>query len=370
MSLFSETKSSIISSQLNSCSTMNVQSMNARDLNTDTMSTKTIVVTQTLQVDAPVTVNGKTLVTQGQISIGGTFSDVFLSSDGLTYTLTSNPNTAPVHLFDGQINAVAGDSQKWIAVENNAPVMGISYTGYSWEAHPSPPPDGCVSVSYLNNLWHCGTVDGLYYSTDGLTWTQTTGSNVGSSVRSIAYAQGKWVATGNGIPSQAYSLDGIKWFPGQGSNLTFGGFSVAGNENVFVANGYGDPALMVISSDGITWTAPQTPPASTFGYSVASNTAGDMIVAIGEQTAPGGSVHYSTNGSVWTNAGVANFRGNVVAFDGVKFVIGGLNQAGNQVRVGISYDGIHWFTNDINVAVGERINCIGVNSSRGFVTLN
>ena len=85
------------------------------------------------------------------------------------------------------------------------------------------------AIVYANDLWVVGSNSGygLYYSTDGKTWTQ---SNVTSGhLKNIVYANGLWVA-GCGIDKGLYySTDGKTWTH---SNITSGNF-----KNIVYANG-------------------------------------------------------------------------------------------------------------------------------------
>ena len=75
---------------------------------------------------------------------------------------------------------------------------------------------GFMSVYYANGVWvaGCTGTKGLYYSTDGMTWTQSNVTSVTGN--SVYYANGIWVAgSGKGL---YYSTDGMTWTQ---SNVTY-----------------------------------------------------------------------------------------------------------------------------------------------------
>jgi hypothetical protein len=383
MSLLSETNSTVFSS-----AQLNTNTINAGVVITEGLAAQMAVLhdltttnlASTNLASTAIELSGKTVVLQSQIVAGGSQGDVVFSTDGINFVTVSAPNNPapnPDALFKGSVNDVAADGEKWIAVANQAlgvgPIMGISYNGYGWAAHPSPPGplNTLTTVAYLNNLWLCGGQDSsMFYSLDGFTWTACTGQSVGSYVKSFAYGQGKWVVVGSpgfsGV-TQAYSLDGISWTPAQGLYFTgAGGFKVASSATLFVAYGndnYG-ASMMRVSTDGITWGLANTPPPTSFGYSVAVNASGTMWVSSGELAR----LYYSTDGLNWINSNFTNVAAAQLIWDGVKFVAVGQVVAPTNKDTAISYDGIHWSL--INVFMNERAACITINPKRGNLALD
>lgn len=379
MSLLSETKTTVVSSEQ-----LTTGTITAGVVKTEGLSAQVAVlddVTATNLVSTGIELSGSKVVLQSQIVAGGSQGDVVFSTDGINFVTVSPPNNPapnPNAVFKGSVNGVAADGQKWIAVANQAlgvgPIMGISYNGYGWAAHPSPPAPAIplttlTAVAYLNNLWLCGGTDGvMFYSHDGFTWTACAGEGVGSFVKGFAYAQGKWVAVGapgvSGV-TQAYSLDGITWTPGQGLYFTGSANSVASSETLFVVYGFDNAGanFMRVSTDGITWALATTPPPTTFGYSVAVNALGTVWVSSGE----GARLYYSTDGLNWTNTGFTAVTSGQLTWDGVKFVVVGQIVAPDNKDTAISYDGVHWSL--INVFMNERASCITSNPKRGNLAL-
>ena len=95
------------------------------------------------------------------------------------------------------------------------------------------------TVYNANGIWVAGSNStGLYYSTDGKTWTQ---SNITSGRFTTVYnANGIWVAGGSNT-GLYYSTDGKTWTQ---SNITSGRFLTVYNANgIWVAGGDSDIGL-------------------------------------------------------------------------------------------------------------------------------
>lgn len=77
-----------------------------------------------------------------------------------------------------------------------------------WYTATMDVPSGFNCVHNGNGLWVAGAIDnGLYYSQDGMTWTQSAMKT--GSFTTVHYAEGMWIAgSANGT---YYSEDGINW---------------------------------------------------------------------------------------------------------------------------------------------------------------
>ena len=145
-----------------------------------------------------------------------------LDSVGKTWT-QSNGTIAEA---DDEFNSVYYGNNTWVA----ASINGLYYStdGKSW-TQSNITSVRFNSVYYGNNIWVAGGYYyGLYYSTDGKTWTQSNvTSGYFSSVYSVYYGNGLWVSgSNNGL---YYSIDGKNWTL---SNVTSGNFS-----SVYYGNG-------------------------------------------------------------------------------------------------------------------------------------
>ena len=82
------------------------------------------------------------------------------------------------------------------------------------------------SIVYANGIW-VGSGIGIYYSTDGKTWTQ---SNITSGYYNFVNANGIWVGYRYNY-GFIYSTDGKTWTQ---SNITSGGSTVAYGNGIWV----------------------------------------------------------------------------------------------------------------------------------------
>lgn len=187
--------------------------------------------------------------------------------------------------------------------------------------------DGLYVVSMSGN--------GLYYSTDGMTWTQGNIKDV--TFCCFAYHDGLWLAGGQGNGGIYYSTDGKTWAQSNLKdpwvyNITYGnGIWVAGT------SGSG----IYYSTDGKTWT--QSNITSRYVYGVAYGV--DLWVATGF----GDGLIYSTDGKTWINSN--NTSG---VFESVAYG-NGIWVAGSYINDAIYYstDGKNW--NKSNITSGTTI---------------
>lgn len=141
----------------------------------------------------------------------------------------------------------------------------------------------------------------MMYTTDGENWVSvplygnTPTSTVGTSATmyDITYGNGKYVAVGaSGV--SAVSTDLLSWTStasaGYGTASTVV-FCTTGSLNRFIAS---TTTGTYYSTDGLTWTVGQSAAATV--YSVATNTGGTTLVAVGNLA-----VYTSTDGATWTN---------------------------------------------------------------------
>ena len=158
------------------------------------------------------------------------------------------------------------------------------------------------SIYYGNNIWVAGSNNnGLYYSTDGKTWTQSNITNI--SFYSVYYSNNIWVACSRDYSSGSnkglyYSLDGKTWTQ---SNITSGYFNdVYYGNNIWVAGSNSNGGLYY-STDGKTWTQSKI----TSGYFECVYY--DNIWTTGD--------YYSTDGKTWTQSNIPNIYSYNISYD-------------------------------------------------------
>ena len=141
------------------------------------------------------------------------------------------------------------------------------------------------SVYYANGIWVAGSTggNGLYWSTDGKTWTQGLSSGY---FYAVYYANGIWVAGGSS--GLYWSIDGKTWTQGL-SSVTFRCVYCAGG--IWVAGSGNSDDGLYWSTDGKTWTQGLS---SGYFYCVYY---GDGIWVAGNG---GNGLYWSTDGKTWT----------------------------------------------------------------------
>ena len=225
---------------------------------------------------------------------------------GLVYT--------PDHLAWEQSNIISGN------------VSHVTYKGGYFVA--------CIDSTGTDNN-KAGS--GLYYSTDGKTWTQCTyNSTVMNQAFSYAYAGGwgtQWVACGtqssliSGSGGLWYSSWGKEWYR---SNITTGSFKkcYAAND-MWVAVG----SNIYYSEDaGHTWTV----------TNVGNQDFSDVKYANGKWIAlSNNGVYYSTDGKTWTKGNLPAIYTTECAYGGGVWIAGGYSFA-NIKTLYYSTDGINW----------------------------
>jgi hypothetical protein len=202
------------------------------------------------------------------------------------------------------------------------------------------PFEGKVSVG--NNMFvMVNNGNKAAYSTDCITWTQTTMPSSGDWLKPV-YANGKWVALMDQSTDAAYSTDGITWT--QTTMPSSGGWRTpVYGVNMFVAYKLYSSTI-AYSTDGITWTQVDTP--SQFINIIYGNN-----VFVG---CPRGSSQaiYSTDGINWTSsdtgAQTGNYPGNYI---NSKFIA--IAKGGNTMIH--STDGINWQTATIPFSADSTI---------------
>ena len=179
------------------------------------------------------------------------------------------------------------------------------------------------------------------YSTDnGGTWTNSSNATYDAfSWYSVAFGNGRFVALSNGAPYALYSSNGITWTQTTAFNVGKTWNAVSYVNGLFVAvngatdNGTGGQQLIsrvATSPDGITWTnryAPDNVALTGITYGAG------IFVALGN-TGTGNRTITSTDGITWTSRPSANdsVGWRQIAYGNGIFVAVGINGAsGNRV---------------------------------------
>jgi hypothetical protein len=227
---------------------------------------------------------------------------------------------------------------------NDAPFVAVvtdgstnsaySTDGITWTQTTLPTSASWTSVTYGDGKFVAVAFynTAAAYSTDGITWTQTT-LPTSAGWTSVTYGDGKFVAVATFYTTTAaYSTDGITWtqttLPTSASwqSVTYG-------DGKFVAVAYYIAAAAAYSTDGITWTQTTLPTSAPWR----SVTYGDgKFVAVARDTT---AAAHSTDGITWTQSTMPTSASwQSVTYGDGKFVA----VAFNSDTAAYSTDGITW----------------------------
>ncbi len=181
-------------------------------------------------------------------------ANIWYSSDGQSWNYSPG---SPFPGGDGSGYSVAYDgSGKWVAVgDGNYSGNNILYStnGINWTAASGSPFGGYggigKSVAYRGGKWVAvgdgnGSGNNIWYSSDGQSWTAATATASGPIFgtgygygNSVVFANGKWVALGNGYSTKNvwYSTNGITWTAASGFPFSYpyGKYVPTGNSVVY-----------------------------------------------------------------------------------------------------------------------------------------
>jgi len=230
--------------------------------------------------------NNKMWIIGGRSSSGSFdtyMNDVWYSSDSIIWTKTISPVSFPAR--EGHIS-LAYDNKIWVigGFYNNSVYMNdvwCSTDGFMWAQVTSSAAfsrrRGLTGVIFDNKMWVIGGyssvgssqtyMNDVWYSTDGVTWTQATTSadfpaRYGHT--SVVYNDKMWVIGGCSGSSVYrndvwYSSDGVTWIKAT-DNAEFypraNHTSVVYNDKIWVMGGYYGGEYMSdvwYSSDGVIW---------------------------------------------------------------------------------------------------------------------
>ena len=178
---------------------------------------------------------------------------------------------------------------------------------------------------YLNGIWVAGSDNhGVWWSEDGKTWTAGTG-NTGATVFDVAFANNLYVsATSNGV---WWSTDGKAWTAGTGAT-SVGGHNIVYKNNLFVMSSSSGTWW---STDGKAWSQGTSITGNIYTVAYGSG----IFIAVGTT-----SCWWSTDGKAWTQTSTTDIQS--YSFENVYYA-NGLFVAGS-VNHGLWYstDGKVW----------------------------
>lgn len=194
-------------------------------------------------------------------------------------------------------------------------------------------------IAYGNGVFAAVAQGRVAYSENGIDWTEIDLQNSSMCCYSVAFGNGKFVATGAGYKDYYYSEDGINWTKGE---LPIQGtWFVAYGNGRFVAVDYGGNGDTVLySEDGVNWTS--TPMTVELEYGSQWENVrfvNDRFIALGAYQISA----YSKDGINWTKITLpsgTNYKDAAyyedIAYGNLKYVAVGKR------AISYSEDGINW----------------------------
>jgi hypothetical protein len=266
---------------------------------------------------------------------GGTSSG---GSDVVTVTDSNVVGTLP-------ISAIVFGKGKFVVEVNGQ--WSTSTDGITWTERTGTLISPTV-VAYGANIFLAGAIyqsstgNHMWYSSDCINWTDNSVPwGTGADVKSIVYGGGKFVAGGTNGAKVVYSNDGINWNSTDANVL--GTTDVLGTRRAVLAIAYGNGKYvaggnfnMAYSNDGITWETSETSELGLGEFYINVITYGkDKFVAGGNN----GKMAYSSDGVTWTAVTNSPFSKsvNAIAYGNGKFIAGG-----STGKMATSPDGVTW----------------------------
>lgn len=291
---------------------------------------------------------------------------VAVGTGGAIVTSTNGTNWVARSLPVGlDVRSVVYGNNRFVAVG-----FGCSLTstnGLEWSYASNTPPYQLYGVAFGTNTFVAVGNRIIRTSSDGITWT--TRSSPFTSLRSIAYGNGMFIAVGYG-GSVMTSNDGTNWVTRSSVNNNLDGITYANNIFVVIPE-YNNNVLT--TANGISWSYRFFGGTTISLYSVAHGSTG--FVVMGDQMTT-----TSTDGTNW----IRHNSLNPVEFDGITSANGIYVATGVGGAIQTSTDGINWASqtgrqNDLNavtygngrfVAVGKLGTILSSSSGVSWETNN
>jgi hypothetical protein len=272
-----------------------------------------------------------------------------------TVTAFANPNVATIvspPVSTSSVSWVVGGKNNSGTAQIAYSTNGINYTNASNAAAIFG--TQVSGLAHSGSIWVAGgipsggTTSSTGYSYDAITWyASSSGNSILTSINSIAYGNGKFVAIGGGPTYVAMSsTDGINW-TGAMLNSTWNGWGmgvVYRNSTWVICGGAGfgsSNKMIAYSSDAITWSFANTTTLSSETRMVDFGASKWVAVGLNAQT-PTVQVVYTNTSDMsgsWTNSiKPYSNRANFVKWGGDKFIVNGYPEN----TISLSSNGVNW----------------------------
>ncbi|MGN7360450.1 WD40/YVTN/BNR-like repeat-containing protein [Paenibacillus sp. SAF-054] len=265
----------------------------------------------------------------GFVAVG--VKHIFTSRDGENWTTTytlKNPYGADALKVVNGTYFVSSSSDGYVLVSKD---------GRSWSAKTYNKAANVRDMVWTGNRY-IGVGNGVYTSTDGVSWKKLMTLPNGAGLETIVYGHNMYVATGylywgdEGIHSVAYtSKDGTTWKKVDLAHIQTRIYTLYPVKNGFAGIGSNDMqdrpdgTFSIYTADGKTWSYRMIGTATSGDFSALA-TNGKRTVAVGMY----GSVVYTDDGKTWRSSNPFSYKGRLgrahlfdVAWGANKFVAAG-----------------------------------------------
>ena len=276
----------------------------------------------------------------------------------VSYTVVTAPSfssvTSSASIFNYGIYSVTYGNNRFVAGGNGH--IAYSSNGTTWTASTGNSNFLVRGITYGTQFvavgqYYSGGI--INYSSDGTSWNNVTNTTFGtdSTINDVAYGGGRYVAVGGSDVLAdvqegkiAYSTNGTSWTAV--TNSTFGTSTIYGityGAGKFVAVGAG--GKMAYSTNGTSWTAVTDSKFSTdtiYGITYGGPSGKEKFIAVGNSGFSSHQIAYSTDGVTWTRVS-QYFSGRL--FTGLNRVTWGGNKYVAVAGAGVMYfstDGTYW----------------------------
>jgi hypothetical protein len=212
-----------------------------------------------------------TAITYGVGTSGGVWvavtasADAYNSTDGITFAaLTLSTAGFFSAYFANGLFQLGGNTTGIVYSTDGTTFTPSNLTTLSVKA---------IAFNSTLDVWNAATTVGIYYSTNGIAWTITTGASSGS-FTSLS-VNGTTLIAGSGL-GVYHSANGTTWALSSGAGATGAYVAVLYANNIYLA---GYPSGIIASYNGSAWNSGSTTATATFnGYTINPTDSGGTVV--------------------------------------------------------------------------------------------
>lgn len=201
-------------------------------------------------------------------------NNAYCSTDGINWTLISVA-LSELDIAEGHMLYFSGNkpiyiNNQWMITSYNS--IYTSTDGLTWLAISDHGVSNGTHLQYINGIYYIGSSGdyGLYYSTDGVSWTitsveDTTSVDMGMHTQDIKYFNNQFFIYGAWGGENYYSSDGINWYYCmQDEDILYDQlYKIFYINNTFIGMAQNG---LYISSNGDNWTLLNVPYDEELGY--------------------------------------------------------------------------------------------------------